>query len=668
MEIPARKIFNPYPQIYIITFLFMVAALLVWQAKTRIEVFHQHQRQIAEGTVSGVMQKLNHLLLDLHRVVGLFADSHQQVFRELIRKPENGNRRGQIKQLIQQYFPEAIAFSLTNSLGDDLLNSIAGRVTEICRADIREYVQNGYQQTVYLHPGPDGYHFDIMVPFYQVEQSQGGVFFISFRPDMLSRLLASSEVATGHRLFLVTQDKEGRSAIEIAAKGFRGHLGREPTLTPEELARLEYAMPVPGTLWQLVDIPVPEFYTEQGLNVWIQVCSLFMIFLGTGLLMLYLIKREGNQRQNAEDSLRESHATLNAVFEGIGDPMYIKDVDGRYRMVNSAFAEMTKKSPQEIPGHSDQQLFPVHTAQRFFHADRSVLERGEKSLAEEHHTAKGERFCCLVTRTPLKDVDENLTGIVGIRHDITELKLAEERIRMHERKLAHVDRLNIVGEMASSIAHEINQPLGAVANCAQACLRMVSSNSYDTEKLLAALSLANKQAQRAGKIVRQIRDFTRKDTRRHALIDLKALIEETVAFFQPKAREHSTTVSVQVADHLPKICGDPIQIEQVMLNLMFNGIEAMKEAGSSLKELKISCILLEGAKVDVTIKDTGPGIDAETAERIFEPFFTTKARGMGLGLAISRTIIESHTGHLWVEVDKQGGAEFHFTLPVTEET
>jgi C4-dicarboxylate-specific signal transduction histidine kinase len=273
-----------------------------------------------------------------------------------------------------------------------------------------------------------------------------------------------------------------------------------------------------------------------------------------------------------------------------------------------------------------------------------------------------------VTRTPVKDADDNLTGIVGIRHDITELKLAEERIRMHERELAHVDRLNIVGEMASSIAHEINQPLGAVANCAQACLRMVSSDNYDTEKLLSALNLANKQAQRAGRIVRQIRDFARKDTRQHDLIDLRGLIDETAAFFQPKAREYGTAVSVQVADDLPKICGDRIQIEQVMLNLMFNGIEAMQEAGSSPKELQISCTLLDGAKVDVMIKDTGPGIDSKTAERIFEPFFTTKMQGTGLGLAISRTIIESHTGHLWVEVDTNDGAVFHFTLPVAEET
>jgi C4-dicarboxylate-specific signal transduction histidine kinase len=125
---------------------------------------------------------------------------------------------------------------------------------------------------------------------------------------------------------------------------------------------------------------------------------------------------------------------------------------------------------------------------------------------------------------------------------------------------------------------------------------------------------------------------------------------------------------VQVADHLPKVCGDRIQIEQVMLNLMFNGIEAMEEAGSSPKDLWISCTLLEAGKVDVAIKDTGPGLDSKAAARIFEPFFTTKMHGMGLGLAISRTIIESHAGRLWVETNTSDGAEFHFTLPVAEET
>ncbi|MEN8131617.1 MAG: ATP-binding protein [Pseudomonadota bacterium] len=662
----ASKILSAYPQFYIIIFLAMVAALLVWQAHMRIEDYHRHQQQIAAGTVSGVVQELNNLLLGLRRSVSLFADTHQQALSDLINDPKGEQRRVQMERLIQHYFPQSYAFTLSNGEGDDLLDPLSERITEVCKADIRKYVRDGFQQNIHIHSNPSGYHFDIKVPLHRSQQRQGGVFFISFYPSMLSSLLANSQV-TGHQLLLLRQDEQGRRLIEVTAKGSRNDLDREGYINPEQMAGIAYAKSVPGTRWQLVDIPLPELYSVQRTSAWVQMCSLLAIFLGTGLLMLYLIKREGSQRQYAEDSLRESYAALNAVFEGIGDPMYIKDLQGRYRMVNSAFAELAQKSPGEFSGRTDSQLFPPPAAKRFLHGDKSVLERGEKALAEEYDALRGERHYCLVTRTPVKDPKGNLTAIVGIRHDITELKLAEERIRMHERELAHVDRLNIVGEMASSIAHEINQPLGAVANCAQAGLRMVRSGDYDERKLLSALELANQQAQRAGKIVLQIRDFARKETRPHALIDLTSLIEETVAFFQPKAREHCTTLMIQVADQIPKVYGDRIQVEQVLLNLMINAIEAMQDTTTGPKELKVFCCLFQEGKIRVTIKDTGPGLDAELAARIFEPFFTTKVEGMGLGLAISRTIIESHSGHLWVETEPNGGTVFHFTLPVTDQ-
>jgi PAS domain S-box-containing protein len=612
--------------------------------------------------VTGVEQELNSLLSGLKRSVRLFADGHYRLLDDLASDPENEEKQRHIQRLIDSYFPEAFGFTLANSAGDDLLDPFSERVRDQCRADIRQYVGDGYRHNIHIHPNPYGYHFDIMVPW-ESDAQQQGVFFVSFRPVMLSRLLANSQVS-GHQLFLILSQDNEQGLIEVSAKGSRDSLNRNWNLSPQEVASIEYAKKVPDTRWQLVDIPMPKLYLEQRLRTWIQVFSLFMIFLGTGLVMLYLIRREGSRRQHVESSLLESYATLNAVFEGIGDPVYLKDPQGRYRMVNSAFACLTDKSTRDIPGLSDTQLFPRSTAKRFLHADRLVLERGEKSLVEEIDNISEEQRCCLVTRTPVKDAEGNLTGLVGIRHDITELKHAETRIRRHEQELSHVDRLNIVGEMASSIAHEINQPLGAVANCAQACVRMVSSGKYSEDKLMNALKLANEQAQRAGKIVHQIRDFARKDTRRHMLVDLDALVKETISFFQPKAREHGVTITLRLPEILPKVYGDRIQIEQVLLNLMFNGIEAMEAAASDRRELMIHCDAYEDDSIKVTITDTGPGLEPKVAARIFEPFFTTKTRGMGLGLAISRTIIESHSGHLWAEKDHPQGAAFCFSLPI----
>ena len=659
------RILSDYPLLYVLLILIMVGSLLVWLAHTRIKDYRNFQQQIVAGSVQGAARELATLLSGLRRSVTLFALGHKEELNSLVRNPDDDSRHARIQKEILATFPDAFAFTLAGHSGEDLLKPYSYRILDLCREDIRNYVKQGVHQNVYIHPNPEGYHFDIMVPWKSEPKGEPGVFLISFRPKMLALLLANRQVP-GHKLYMVRNDRL-QGLIEVTASGSRETLERDGYLTSSELMHIEYEMDVPETGWRLLDIPTEDLYPVHRIRTWLQAIALFLIFFGASALMLYLIKREERRREIAEESLRKNHATLKAVFEGIADPVYLKDADGRYRMVNSAFAHWASKRYQEIPELQDEQIFPPDVAVKFSDADHKVMGNGQASTVEETDDLGAKTRNCLVTRTPVKNVEGKTAGLVGIRHDITELKHAEQRARQHERELAHVDRLNIVGEMASAIAHELNQPLGAVVNYAQACLRMAISGNYNKEKLVNALELTEDQARRAGKIIHQIRDFVRKDTRRIDYVNVDKLIADTVEFIQPKARESGTNIMLEPTAQLPRVLANKIQIEQVLLNIIFNSIEAMENAGAQTREVKILCRRVHDSKVQVTVRDTGPGIDSETSKRIFEAFYSAKKHGMGLGLAISRSIIEAHAGRLWAETDTAHGAVFHFILPVAEE-
>ena len=196
---------------------------------------------------------------------------------------------------------------------------------------------------------------------------------------------------------------------------------------------------------------------------------------------------------------------------------------------------------------------------------------------------------------------------------------------------------------------------------------MVRADKFSYDRLINALELTENQAQRAGKIIHRIRDFVRKDTRRTTTINLNHLVSDTIKFIKPKAQENNTLINFDSIAELPRVSADRIQIEQVLLNIMVNAMEAMQHAHTSVRKLTITCIQLDESKVQVSIKDSGPGLESTLVKQIFEPFFTTRQHGMGMGLAISRSIIEAHSGRLWVDSNTAEGTIFHFTLPIAEE-
>lgn len=256
----------------------------------------------------------------------------------------------------------------------------------------------------------------------------------------------------------------------------------------------------------------------------------------------------------------------------------------------------------------------------------------------------------------LRDINAQL------RKEIAERELAEERARNHQEKLAHVARLNMVGEMTSGLAHEINQPLAAIASYTQGALLRLRKGE-DAEKVASILEQVIVQAQRAANIVQHLRNFVIKGKPHREPTDIALVVRRALSLVRNEVMKHAIELDVAPHEQLPLIEADAIQVEQVILNLLRNAVEAMSEVPSGRRRLGIAVNASSEGGVVIAISDTGPGITDSVCGKISSPFFSTKPEGMGLGLAISRTIIEDHGGRLDHEPNPEGGTTFRFFLP-----
>jgi C4-dicarboxylate-specific signal transduction histidine kinase len=240
----------------------------------------------------------------------------------------------------------------------------------------------------------------------------------------------------------------------------------------------------------------------------------------------------------------------------------------------------------------------------------------------------------------------------------------DEKTLQLQEELAHVDRLSVMGEMAAGLAHEISQPLAAVVNFAQGCVRRLRSGKTKPSELLDALEQISVQAERAGEIIHRIRGFIGKEEPRMTSVDVNAAIREATGLLEFEAREHAVTLNVDLASQLPKVRGNTIQIQQIILNLARNGMEAMSENGSMPRLLTIRSSATKSGAIEIAVHDNQYGVSTESLELLFESFLTTKTGGLGLGLSICRSIVEAHGGRLWVTTDGVNDTAFRFTLPV----
>jgi PAS domain S-box-containing protein len=315
------------------------------------------------------------------------------------------------------------------------------------------------------------------------------------------------------------------------------------------------------------------------------------------------------------------------------------------------------------------------SAERFFatqHAEdaprvNAVLERavreGTDFYLDEyriHHTDGSIRVLRAIGhRNPSGECGE----YVGITMDITERKRAEEereRLRQLEADLAHINRVNMMGELAAALAHEIKQPIAASITSANTCLRWLAHDPPNLERARGAATRSEQEGNRAADVINRLRSFYKKGKPpEREMVDVKAIIREMTALFRNEAVRHAITIHPELDRDVPRVLVDRVQLQQVFMNLMLNAIEAMQDTGG---ELTISVRPNSEDQIIVSISDTGVGLPPENTEQIFEAFHTTKPEGTGMGLAITRSIMESHGGRVWATANRGAGATFHFTL------
>jgi C4-dicarboxylate-specific signal transduction histidine kinase len=270
---------------------------------------------------------------------------------------------------------------------------------------------------------------------------------------------------------------------------------------------------------------------------------------------------------------------------------------------------------------------------------------------------------------PVFSASGELVEVVGTQLDVTERKRAEEereRLRQLQADLAHIHRVTTMGELTASLAHEVNQPIAAALTNANTCLLWLAGDTPNIEEARAATMRIVQNGTRAAEIISRIRLPFKKGTPQRECVDVNELIREMVVLLRIEATRYAMSVRTELPADLPQVMGDRVQLQQVMMNLIMNSIDAMKDVDGT-RELAITSQRAETEHVLVSISDTGVGLPPQQAEQIFKAFFTTKLQGIGMGLPISRSIIESHGGRLWAADNPSRGASFHFTLPTTAE-
>jgi C4-dicarboxylate-specific signal transduction histidine kinase len=295
------------------------------------------------------------------------------------------------------------------------------------------------------------------------------------------------------------------------------------------------------------------------------------------------------------------------------------------------------------------------------------MESGSGALDVEYRVTLGDGSTKHLHHIAQTIYDERRQPVkhIGTVHDVTDRRYAEDEARQLQDRLTHFARLSTMGEMAAGLAHEINQPLSAIATYAQACQRMLKLPEHDPDDILAALGQINAQALRAGEVIRRLRLFVKNREVKREPVDCTRLLDDLRTLAETDARLHSVRLRIESEDEMPMVYADPIQLQQVILNLVRNAIDAMAELPEHRREVVLSTCETADGEVEITVADHGTGLAPDATEHLFNPFFTTKPGGTGLGLAISRSIVRAHGGRLWHTPNAGTGARFHFTLPVT---
>ena len=373
-----------------------------------------------------------------------------------------------------------------------------------------------------------------------------------------------------------------------------------------------------------------------------------------------------HEQSESEGARLEREALLRAIVETSPDGLVTIDQTGIIQSFNPAAAKMFGYRAEEVIGRNVGCLMPSPDRERHDGYLARYLRTGEKRIIGIGREVHARRRDGTVLPVELA-VGEVITGghrlFAGFLHDISARREAEQRMHELRSELVHVLRLSEMGEMASGLAHELNQPLTAIINYLQACRRLsLDGAAAERGRVGELIEKAIGQAERAGQIIRHLRQFIARGETERAAEQIGTVVEEAANLALIGASERGIKATFELADGLPPALIDRVQIQQVIINLVRNSVDALSEAGQG--EITISTRQAAPDMVEIEIRDTGPGLDEKVAKRLFQPFVTTKPGGIGIGLSICRTIVEAHDGLLWASDNPGGGTIFHLTLPL----
>ncbi|WP_425402270.1 PAS domain S-box protein [Inquilinus limosus] len=461
----------------------------------------------------------------------------------------------------------------------------------------------------------------------------------SWSANISGNVLAGASIGTNYVALCEHEADQGSPEARRLADQLRLMLSRQ-----SDSFQLDYSFPGPaGPLWFRCSGAKPADGTSEG------------------VVVLHADVTDARAAQTTAEA-REAH--LRSILETIPDAMVVIDAQGLIQSFSNAAERLFGYTREEVQGRNVNMLMPSpyreahdgYLARYFATGERRIIGIGRVVVGrrKDGGTFPMELAVGEVSR-------EGHRLFTGFIRDLTERQETEARLQELQSELLHVSRLSAMGQMAATLAHELNQPLTAVTNYCQAMRRVLGSGDpSNLTKLREAVELSAEQALRAGQIIRRLRDFVaRGETEKHVETVAK-MVEEASALALVGAKEHGVRVNLTVDAKPRHVVVDKIQIQQVLLNLMRNAIEAMD--GSPRRELEIAAAA-RGDMIEFAVTDTGPGLSPEVEGQLFQPFVTTKRHGMGIGLSICRTIVEAHGGRLWTEPTPGGGATFRFTLP-----
>jgi PAS domain S-box-containing protein len=376
--------------------------------------------------------------------------------------------------------------------------------------------------------------------------------------------------------------------------------------------------------------------------------------------------RDISDRKRSEEQLRTSEMNLRRMSETIPEMLWSATADGAIDYCNARVLDYTGLSFGEIQGTGWMKTIHPDDADDIARAWTDSVESGNPFQFEFRclRASDGMYRWCVSSALPLRASDGGILKWYGTVVDFHDRRQAQEDLRSTQAELAHVNRVMTMGALTASIAHEVSQPLAAIIASGDSCTAWLASEPPNLDKARTAASRMIRAATQASEIVQRVRALFKKLPSVATSVDMNELIEETISFVHHEAQRKNVSLRADLGAGLPTVGGDRVQLEQVILNLMMNGIESMASLDRQPKQILIRSALPNPGELLITVADTGPGIDPQHTDRLFAAFFTTKPEGIGMGLPICRSIIEAHGGRLWAENNESGGAVFHFILPI----